>query len=71
MEDYSTKLQSGGGQGGGSPGEQGAGEGGKRKNRGREVGAEINKAIVCCLLLVIIQTKHLSSKVLKLTSTNA
>ena len=30
------------------------GEGGKRENRGREAGAEINKAIVCCILLVLL-----------------
>ena len=63
----SRDNESGGGQGGGSPGEQGAGEGGKRENRGREAvstwgreaGAEINKAIVYCLLLGIIQSKAL------------
>ena len=32
----------------------GAGEGRKRENRGQEAGAEIKKAIVCCLLLGII-----------------
>ena len=50
-----------------SPREQGAGEGGKRENRGWEAvstrgqaaGAEINKAIVYCLLLGIIQSKAL------------
>ena len=50
-----------------SPREQGAGEGGKRENRGweavstrgRAAGAEINKAIVYCLLLGIIQSKAL------------
>ena len=50
------------GTGGGSPGEQGgrgAGEGGERENRGREAGAEIKKAIVCYLLLGIIQSKTL------------
>ena len=31
---------------GGSTGEQGAWEGGKRENKGREAGAEIKKAIV-------------------------
>ena len=36
-----------------------AGEGGKRENRGREAGAEIKKAIVCYLLLGIIQSKTL------------
>ena len=63
----SRDNESGGGQGGGSPGEQGAGEGGKRENRGREAvstwgrkaGAEINKAIVYCFLLGIIQSKAL------------
>ena len=57
----------GGGQGGGIPGEPGAGEGGKREIKGREAGsmwereagAEINKAIVCCLQLGIIQSKTL------------
>ena len=49
---------SGGGQGGRSPGEQGAGEGGKLENRGQEAGAEINMVIVCCnILLGIIQSK--------------
>ena len=43
------------GTGGGSPGEQGAEEGGKRENRGREAGSEINKAIVCCILPGTIQ----------------
>ena len=50
---------------------------GAQENRGREragsgrtgdggkVGAEIKKAIVCCLSLVLISQKHLSSKVLK------
>ena len=33
--------------------------------RGREAGAEIKKAIVFCLLLGIIQSKHLPGKVLK------
>ena len=50
-----------------SPREQGAGEGGKRENRGWEAvstrgqaaGAEINKAIVYFLLLGIIQSKAL------------
>ena len=53
------------------------GEGGKWENRGREVGSmggggrgvkvgvEIKKAIVCCLSLVLISQKYLSSKVLK------
>ena len=35
-------------------GDRGAGEGRKRENRLREAGAEIKKAIVCCLLLGII-----------------
>ena len=43
---------SGGGQGGGSPGEPGGG-------RGREAGEEIKKAIMCCLLLSIVQSKTL------------
>ena len=47
------------GTGGGSLGEQGAGEDGKWENRGWETGAEIKKAIVCCLLLGIIQSKTL------------
>ena len=29
-------------------------EAGARENRGREAGAEINKAIVCCILLVLL-----------------
>ena len=53
------------GTGGREPGRTGAGEGGKLENRRREAGEEINKAIVCCILLGIIQSKHLSSKVLK------
>ena len=40
-------------------GRERAGEGGKRENRGREAGAEIKKAIVCYLLLGIIQSKTL------------
>ena len=38
-------------------GDRGAGEGGKRENRGREARAEINKAIVCCILLGFTQSK--------------
>ena len=38
-------------------GDRGAGEGWKRENRGREAGAEINKAIVCCILLGLTQSK--------------
>ena len=40
-------------------GQERAGESGKRENRGREAGAEIKKAIVCYLLLGIIQSKTL------------
>ena len=40
-------------------GDRGAGAGGKLENRRREAGAEINKAIVCCILLGIIQSKTL------------
>ena len=62
-----TNNNSGGRQGGGSPGEQGEGEGGKPENEGqaaesiwgREAGAEIKKAIVCFSLLGIIQSKTL------------
>ena len=62
-----SRLYNGGGQGSGSPGEEGTGEGRKRENRGREAGsiwgweagAEIKKAIVCSLLLGIIQSKTL------------
>ena len=62
-----SHLYNGGGQGSGSPGEEGTGEGRKRENRGREAGsiwgweagAEIKKAIVCSLLLGIIQSKTL------------
>ena len=65
--DEITNNNSGGRQGGGSPGEQGAGEGGKREYEGqaagsiwgREEGAEIKKAIVCFSLLGIIQSKTL------------
>ena len=64
---YLFFAQSGEGQGGGNPGEEGAGEGRKRENKGREAGsiwgwearAEIKKAIVYCLLLGIIQSKTL------------
>ena len=37
----------------------GAGERGKRENRRREAGSNIKKAVVCCLLLGIIQLKNL------------
>ena len=37
----------------------GAGEGRRRENMGQEAGAEIKKAIVCCLLLGIIMSKTL------------
>ena len=47
------------GTGGGSLGEPGTGEDGKWENRGWEAGSEIKKAIVCCLLLGIIQSKTL------------
>ena len=54
-----NELGRGGGQGGGSPGEQGAGEGGKRENRGREAGsiwgreagAEVKKVIQSLLFI--------------------
>ena len=36
---YLFFAHSGEGQGGGNPGEQGAGEGGKRENKGREAGS--------------------------------
>ena len=62
-----SRLYKGRGQGSGSPGEEGTEEGRKRENRGREAGsiwgweagAEIKKAIVCSLLLGIIQSKTL------------
>ena len=38
---------------------QGAGEGRKQENRGREAGAEIKETIVCCLLLGTIKSKTL------------
>ena len=40
-------------------GDREAGEGRRRENKGQESGAEINKAIVCCLLLGIIMSKTL------------
>ena len=40
-------------------GDRGAGEGRRLENRGREAGAEINKAIVCFLLLGIIMSETL------------
>ena len=51
---------SGGVQGGGRPGEQETGD-----RRGQKARAEIKKATLCCLLLlIIIQWKTLPSKVL-------
>ena len=62
-----SRLYKGRGQGSGNLGEEGTEEGKKRENRGREAGsiwgweagAEIKKAIVCSLLLGIIQSKTL------------
>ena len=59
--------------GGREPGRTGSGRGLEVREQGQEVGSiwrreageEIKKAIVCCLLLGIIQSKHLSSKGLK------
>ena len=45
----------------------GAGEGGKRENRRREAGSNIKKAVVCCLLLGIIQLKNLCSKIFEIS----
>ena len=64
---FCVRLFSGGGQGGGRPEEKGAGEGRKQEQHGVgsrihvrvKAGAEIKKAIVCCLLLGIIQSKIL------------
>ena len=39
-----------------------------RENRGREAGVEIKKAIVCCLLLGIIQSIHAHMTKLALNS---
>ena len=64
MSHLNLSRSSGGGQRSGSSGEQGlerAGSG-KRENRGREAGLNILKAVVCCLLLGIIQLKNLYSK---------
>lgn len=68
-----TINNSGGRQGGGSPGEQGAGEGGKRENEGQAAGsiwgreAEIKKAMVCFSLLGIIQSKTLIWQIFKIS----
>ena len=55
-EHVRRKRVGGGGQGGGSPGEQRGGVRGREAESiwGREAGAEIKKAIVCRLLLGII-----------------